>query len=217
MKDALDFPAILARKFSAVCELSSDTLSELGRHYDLLLRWNKTLNLTSVTEIEQAVLRHYCESLFLGLQVPKEPVSVLDVGSGAGFPGIPMAVLRPDCTFTLAESHQRKAVFLREATRHLPNVRVAARRAEEVEGAFDWVVSRAVKWPEVLKVARGIEGGASLSVGLLIGQDDAAELVRQRAFEWREPILLPWGLRRVLVVGHVPRGTPLSKTFHVEP
>ena len=100
------------------------------------------------------MLRHYCESLFVAIHLPEEPVSVLDVGPGAGFPGIPMAILRPDCRFTLAESHQRKAVFLREATRHLSNVRVAARRAEEAAGAFDWVVSRAVKWPDVSRVAR---------------------------------------------------------------
>jgi 16S rRNA (guanine527-N7)-methyltransferase len=207
MNETAEFAAILARSFSPFRRLSPDWLSELLRHYELLVRWNKHLNLTSIAGLEEAVLRHYCESLFLGVRLPSAPVSVLDVGSGAGFPGIPMAVLRPDCRFTLAESHQRKAVFLREATRHLSNVRIAACRAEEVAGAFDWVVSRAVKWPDVLKVVRRHAGepaetaGPSPWLGLLLGQDDAADLVRQPLFDWRQPISLPWGHRRVLVLG----------------
>jgi 16S rRNA (guanine527-N7)-methyltransferase len=211
MNEADEFSAILARSFSPLRQLSPDALSELLRHYELLVRWNESLNLTSITGLEEAVLRHYCESLFLGIQLPAARVSVLDVGSGAGFPGIPMAILRPDCSFTLAESHQRKAVFLSEATRHLPNVRVSPCRAEEVEGTFDWLVSRAVKWPAVLKVAQTVAGPLSgmadrvRSLGLLLGQDDAAEVVREPLFDWCHPVPLPWGRRRVLVVGRARR------------
>ncbi len=202
MKDAPGFAAILTRSFGPLHPLSPETIAELLGHYELLLRWNKTLNLTSIAGLEEAVLRHYCESLFVGIHLPTSPVSVLDLGSGAGFPGIPMAILRPDCRVTLAESHQRKAVFLREATRHLSNVRVAACRAEKVEGAFDWVVSRAVKWPDVLKIA--VAGAAVVpirTVALLLGQEDAAEVVVQPKFSWRQAIPLPWGHRRVLVIG----------------
>jgi len=198
MSEADEFSALLGRAFS----LSPGVLSELYRHYELLVRWNKTLNLTSIAGLEEAVERHYCESLFLGGHFPEAPVSVLDVGSGAGFPGVPMAILRPDCRFTLAESHQRKAVFLREATRHLSNVCIAACRAEEVAGAFDWVVARAVRWPDVLKVAsRPTQGAGRPAVGLLLGQDDAEEVTRSPQFAWREPVPLPWGQRRVLVLG----------------
>lgn len=204
MSEAGEFATILARSFSPFGHVSSDVLCELGRHYELLARWNKSLNLTSIAGLEEAVLRHYCESLFLGVHLPGAPLMVLDVGSGAGFPGIPMAILRPDCRFTLAESHQRKAVFLREATRHLSNVRVTARRAEEAEGVFDWVVSRAVRWPNVLRVSRGCaqsREGRGPAVGLLLGQDDAAAVVGERSFEWQPPVPLPWGHRRVLVLG----------------
>jgi len=106
-----------------------------------------------------------------------------------------MAVLRPDSSFTLAESHQRKAVFLREATREYPNVRVVARRAEEIPEHFDWIVSRAVKWSDVLKARAS-------HIGLLLGTDDAAEVLRKsRGYRWNTPIELPWGQRRVLVLG----------------
>ncbi len=218
MSDASDFSSLLVRGFSPLMGLSPDCVSELRRHYELLDRWNRRLNLTSITGLEEAVLRHYCESLFLAVRLPTTPVSVLDVGSGAGFPGIPMSVLRRDCPVTLVESNQRKAVFLREATRRVSNVRVAACRAEQVEGVFDWVVSRAVKWPAVLKVARRIGAqpvgslgpgtnalsgvaGRFPSVGLLLGQDDAADVIRQPWFNWQEPLPLPWGCRRVLVLG----------------
>ena len=117
-----------------------------------MLRWNAKLNLTRITDRAEAWERHYKESIYLANKLPPGPLRIADVGSGAGFPGIPIAVVRPECTVTLIESHQRKAVFLREATRDLPNVHVLAMRAEEVTEKFDWVVSRAVNPEEVLKL-----------------------------------------------------------------
>lgn len=202
MTEAEQFSDLLSRHFCG--PLSREQVSALYGHYSLLVRWNKALNLTTVAALEESVLRHYCESLFLGMHLPERADSVLDVGSGAGFPGVPVAVLRSECNVTLAESHQRKAVFLREATRRVANVRVEARRAEELDaGAFDWVVSRAVKWSDVV-------GLAHHSIALLLGQDDAAELLRVSSFNWQPPVPLPWGKRRVLVIGNrvqVPRGT----------
>src|SRR5581483_9324513 len=97
-----------------------------------MVRWNKTLNLTRVESLEQAVERHYAESLFLAAHLPVGALRIVDVGSGPGFPGFPVAVVRGDCAVTLVESHQRKAVFLREASRPLENVEVVAKRAEDV-------------------------------------------------------------------------------------
>lgn len=174
--------------------LSADQLASLNGHYELLVRWNRVLNLTAISRLEEAVIRHYCESLFLGVHLPAEGVSLLDVGSGAGFPGIPIAVLRRDCEVVLAESHQRKAAFLREATRDWPNVRVEARRAEEVDRAFDWVVSRAVRWEGVIALARR-------RVGLLLGDKDAQAASMARGFNWEPVVPLPWGRRRVLLLG----------------
>jgi 16S rRNA (guanine527-N7)-methyltransferase len=199
MSEAEEFAGALAEVFGPFGRLSGDQVAELSRHYGLLVRWNKTVNLTSVSGLEETVVRHYCESLFLGLQLPAASVSVLDVGSGAGFPGIPMAILRPDCRFTLAESHQRKAVFLREATRHLARVRVAAGRAEELGETFDWVVSRAVKWSGVVGLSATRRAGA---LGLLLGRDDAEEVLNKDEFAWLPAIPLPWGKRRVVMIGH---------------
>ena len=126
--------------------LTVEQEAALEAHLELLMRWNQKLNLTSIRNREEAIERHYCESLFLGSRLPAGALRIADVGSGAGFPGFPVAIFRPDCSVTLIESHQRKAVFLREASRSLPNVRVMAKRAEEVDERFDCVISRAVSY-----------------------------------------------------------------------
>lgn len=143
------FRELLLDRVSGFCQLSASQLEQLQQHYELMLRWNKIINLTRIEEIEEVVDRHYAESLFLGSNLPGGPLRVADVGSGAGFPGIPIAVLRPEVAVALIESHQRKAVFLKEATRGLTNITVISKRAEDVRQEFDWVVSRAVSWKDL--------------------------------------------------------------------
>jgi 16S rRNA (guanine(527)-N(7))-methyltransferase RsmG len=165
-------------------------LDALQAHFDLLTRWNAKLNLTRITSDDEAARLHYCESLYLGRVLPPGPLKIVDIGTGAGFPGIPLAILRPECQVTLVESHQRKAVFLLEATRQMPNVRVLARRAQDLTDRFDWVVSRAVTPHEVL----ALEIADQFAV--LVGPEDAARL---------GGFPLPWGKGRFLA--SVPRGT----------
>lgn len=124
--------------------LSEEQLAALEAHRVLLERWNQKLNLTRVVG-EEAVLRHYGEALFLAAHLPAGIGSVADVGSGPGFPGMPLSVVRPDLSVTLIESHARKAVFLRESCQ-LP---VLNQRAELIRQRFDCLVSRAVSPSEV--------------------------------------------------------------------
>jgi 16S rRNA (guanine527-N7)-methyltransferase len=191
------FDELLRAKLAGVCELQEWQIDRLGAHYELLTRWNRVLSLTSVRNLEEAVERHYCESVFAASHLPNGAWSVADVGSGAGFPGIPIAIMRPDCSVTLIESHQRKAAFLKEASRDLPNVRVLAKRSELVAEEFDWVVSRAVRYSDI--------AGALMKSGrngeLLTGELRAEDLI---GFEWQEPIRLPWGARRYLWLGRNP-------------
>src|SRR5436190_19106424 len=142
---------LLAREFAPYGSLSPEQLDQLESHYELLLRWNAKLNLTRIDSVEEAARLHYCESLFLGRNLPAGPLWIVDIGSGAGFPGIPIAILRPDCSVTLVESHKRKGVFLSEAVRNLTNVKVITDRAENLKDKFDWLVSRAVAPRDVLK------------------------------------------------------------------
>jgi 16S rRNA (guanine527-N7)-methyltransferase len=173
---------------------------ELEAHYQLLKKWNQVLNLTSVDRYEDAVERHYGESLFLGEHLPAGPLRIVDIGSGAGFPGFPVAVLRRDCEVTLIESHQRKAVFLREAARHLSNVRVLPKRAEDVSETFDWAISRAVSYQDLSKSLKRL----APRVALLTGAEEPPATL---GFSWEQPIPVPSSQQSYLRIS-VSRETP---------
>ena len=192
------FPELLRQKLAGILELSSEQIRVLQAHYELLLRWNRVLNLTTIDSLGEAIERHYCESLFLAAHLAPGPQQIADVGSGAGFPGIPVAVYRPDCAVALIESHKRKAVFLREATRNLPNVRVLTKRGEEIEERFDCVISRAVSYEVLGSILKKLAKTADILTGA-----EAPPL--EWCFTWNS-IPLPQGQHRYLRVG-VSRGT----------
>jgi 16S rRNA (guanine527-N7)-methyltransferase len=185
--------------------LSESQIAQLCKHYDLLIRWNQRMNLTTVKPGRETVIRHYCESLFFAFHLPAdfEGMSVLDLGSGAGFPGIPLAVLKPEWHVTLVESSQRKAVFLRESSRHLGNVTVVSDRMENISDQSDWVVARAVDPKEVIAAVPRL----APKIGLMLGEDDFSTIRRDSRIAWAEPVRLPWGDRRLCVYGHVSRET----------
>ena len=111
----------------------------------LLLRWNARVNLTAVRDAEGILSRHFVESIACARALPDGIVTLLDFGSGAGFPGIPIALCRPEMTVTLAESQGKKAAFLQEAVRVLGGSAVVqSRRAELLTHPFDCVTLRAV-------------------------------------------------------------------------
>ncbi len=147
-----DFKSLLELEFSPYGTLTGDQLILLEQHYQLLLRWNQKMNLTRITSLVDAVRYHYCESLYLAQSLPQGALRIVDIGSGAGVPGIPVAIYRPECEVHLVESHQRKAVFLNEAARNLSNTRIFAARAEDVRESYDWMISRAVRPEDVLKL-----------------------------------------------------------------
>jgi 16S rRNA (guanine527-N7)-methyltransferase len=192
------FADLLRQRLAKVVELSPGQVEALEAHYQLLLRWNRTLNLTSIKRMEEAVERHYCESLFLGAHLPQGGLRIADIGAGAGFPGFPVAVLRPDCCVTVIESHQRKAVFLREASRNRPNIRVLATRAEDVKDQFDWAISRAVSYADLALFLKNL----APNVDLLTGGEAPPDGI---GFVWEPPILVPWGGQRFLRTGRPAR------------
>jgi 16S rRNA (guanine527-N7)-methyltransferase len=123
--------------------------AQLSTYLDLLLRWNARTNLTAIRDPEGIVCRHFGEGLFCGLQLAARlptQANVLDFGSGAGFPGLPIQLLLPDFHVTLAESQGKKASFLREAVRTLGlSAEVWADRVESMPARqFHAVTLRAV-------------------------------------------------------------------------
>jgi 16S rRNA (guanine527-N7)-methyltransferase len=188
------FADLLTDRLGGIISLSPVQIASLEVHYELMKRWNQVLNLTRIEDLAEAVERHYCESLFLAAHLPSGGFSIGDVGSGGGFPGVPVAVARPDCSVVLIESHQRKAVFLKEACRSLPNVCVVNRRAEEVEERFDHLISRAVSYDDLIRPLKKLASRADLLTG---GEDPPVKM----GFQWEAPIPLPFGTQRFLRIG----------------
>jgi 16S rRNA (guanine527-N7)-methyltransferase len=162
----------------------------LERYLDLLLKWNAKTNLTAVRDEKGIVQRHFGESLFLVEHLPKFG-TLLDFGSGAGFPGIPIQLKRPSAVVTLAESQMKKASFLREAVRTLLlAAEVWDKRVEKMpaERVFDVVTMRAVDdMPAMLPLAaaRVRQGG---TLALMLGRE---ETLLPEDFHWGDPIPVP--------------------------
>ena len=137
--------------------LDAPTITQLEAFLALLLRWNARINLTADRKPEDIVRRHFAESIFAAKQIPQRAKTLLDYGSGGGFPGIPIAICRPNLAVTLAESQSKKAAFLREAVRTLSlKAEVWPGRVEAMEPGrvFDAVTLRAVdKMPAACKSA----------------------------------------------------------------
>ena len=191
--------------------LSDPQVQLISRHLELLLKWNARVNLTSISEAEQIVARHFGESLFAArnlYQVPSGLGSLIDLGSGAGFPGIPIKIWATELHVMLIESRQKKATFLREVLRDLglPDVEVANQRAESLGLQADTVTLRAVeKFDVSLSVAADLmKNGGRLA--LLIG---SAQVARATSLlpqlSWEGSIPMPLSQSRVLLIGHSSR------------
>ena len=134
--------------------LNEKQISNFVRYRDLLLKWNEKFNLTAITNPDEIEEKHFIDSLFLDKYVDLENKTLLDVGSGAGFPGIPLAIAHPNLKVTLLESNGKKISFLKEIVNelNLDNVEIVQARSEEFNKreAFDIVTARAVKELNIL-------------------------------------------------------------------
>jgi 16S rRNA (guanine527-N7)-methyltransferase len=194
-----EFGVLLRKVVSGFMSLSDDQVALMEAHYDLLQHWNRRLNLTAIRGLAQAVFRHYAESLFLASLVRQfgASCSAVDIGSGAGFPGLPLAIVLPEWRVTLVECHQRKAVFLRESSRNLSNVAVMAERFEAITGTFDVAVSRAVAWRDF----SGLVSKRTQHIALLVGRTDIESIRNTDRFTWNQPLSPPWDENTVVVLG----------------
>ena len=147
MPSAPDRAAMFAQLRAGVAELglspSAQAVEELLDYLELLSRWNAAYNLTAVRDPLAMVTSHLLDSLAVAHLVRGERLA--DIGSGAGLPGIPLAILAPERQVTLIDANGKKTRFLREAVRalRLVNVRIEAQRVENVRGEFDTVTARA--------------------------------------------------------------------------
>lgn len=190
--------------FASPVPLIERHLADISTYVDILLRWNSRINLTAIRDAESIVTRHFGESLFAARIASSVPArSLADIGSGAGFPGLPIKIWIPELHVTLIESNNKKATFLREVIRALSLTRidVFAKRSEDFPAASaDLVTLRALeRFESALPVVGNLvaPGGRML---LLIGRDQVS-CANLPAFAWDQPIPIPSSSNRVVLIG----------------
>ncbi len=184
--------------------ISEDQAQQFATYLQLLVRWNSKTNLTAIRDEEGILSRHFVECIACARAIPAGVAALLDFGSGAGFPGIPIAICRPEIAVTLAESQNKKAAFQREAARVLGlRIKVHGGRAEDLQERFDCATLRAVdRMEDAVAAAKGLlRPGGWLAVMTTRADDGVAGLGVGDA-EWTE-VALPGADRRVLMLGRV--------------
>lgn len=187
-------------------DVTDEQVQQIQRYIALLLKWNDAMNLTAIQDPLEILYRHFCESMFGATLIPAGGGRLADVGSGGGFPGLPLKIARPDLEVCLIDSNVKKATFLAEAVRELalPGARVLVSRYEELHEELtplDIVCSRALGgFPEFLKWAASEKIGAQAAM-LWIGGRDLDEVRASKEWVWSEPVAIPQSLRRFVLVG----------------
>ena len=218
-------------------DLSAEQLRNISMYIDILLKWNRRMNLTALRGPEQVVTRHFGESLFAaqhifpsmhrewaegslrtaarerdpasrrhsGIDVASSLSTVVDVGSGAGFPGLPLRIWACEVGLTLIESNHRKATFLREVVRALglDGVDVFVGRAESFPAASAHLVTlRAVEhFENILPIAaRLVRAGGLLA--LLVGEQQIEQAKAVLTdLKWQAAVPIPLSSNRVVLIG----------------
>src|SRR5437660_10934027 len=183
-----------------------DQVLQIQQYMKILLTWNEKVNLTAIRGPLEILHRHFCECMYAAEAISLEKGRLADVGSGGGFPGLALKIIRPGLQVFLVESNIKKVTFLAEVIRELGlnGAQVLARRYEELGeeiAPLDYVCSRALgDFPAFLEWARS-EQIAAKRVILWIGSRDLLEIQKINTWDWQEPIPVPNSLRRLLVVG----------------
>lgn len=194
--------ALLAE--SGLKPLDAAQTGQFENYLSLLLRWNAHVNLTAIRDEDGILRRHFVESIACARALPAGIDTLLDFGSGAGFPGIPIALCRPEIAVTLAESQGKKAAFLSEAVRVLGvGTKVYSGRAETQGSRFDCVTLRAVD-----KMERAVEAAGRLvrPGGWMALMTTEAELEKLHSasgaeFSWSSVIPQPGGDGQLIALG----------------
>jgi 16S rRNA (guanine527-N7)-methyltransferase len=183
--------------------LDTEASDQFTTYLTLLQRWNTRTNLTAIRDEEGILSRHFVESILCARALPPDIRTLLDFGSGAGFPGLPIAILRPEIAVTLAESQHKKAAFLREAIRAISvAATVHAARAETLQSKYDCITLRAVdNMPAAIPAAISLLTPTGW-LAILTTTTDAATLQSPATqFRWNPLHPLPAATTRTLLLG----------------
>jgi 16S rRNA (guanine527-N7)-methyltransferase len=181
-------------------------VAQIQRYMGMFLTWNDKINISAIRDPLEILSRHFCESMYAASAVPLTAGRLADIGSGGGFPGLPLKIVRPELDVFVIESNVKKATFLAEVVRELGLTRtnVLVSRYEELGeevAPLDVVCSRAVgQFVPLLTWAGSARIGARQAV-LWVGQRDVDEVQKVQGWAWKSAIPIPKSLRRVILVG----------------
>jgi 16S rRNA (guanine527-N7)-methyltransferase len=197
--------------------LTAQQIQAIQDYLSVLLQWNQSINLTAIEDPIEILARHFGESLFAASFLRIGAGRLADVGTGPGFPGLPLKIVSPGMELALFESNSKKCAFLTEVVQRLglSRVKVMRQRYQEFrpgvsDQGFDFVCSRALgDYPVFLPWARRVlkPGG---SVVLWLGTEESIRISRRQGFSWDAPVPIPESRRRVILVGRNGAGPECS-------
>jgi 16S rRNA (guanine527-N7)-methyltransferase len=185
---------------------TDDQVSKIREYVSLLLKWNRSISLTSVIDPVEIVARHFGESMYASKLLPVENCRLADVGTGAGFPGLPLKIAYPSIQLVLIESNKKKCAFLSEVVRalELTDVEVRTERFEQIRPETllsNIVTSRAVgefkqllHWSSGALVRRG-------HLMLWVGAEDSTRIAGSAGWTWQPAVRIPDSQRRFILIG----------------
>jgi 16S rRNA (guanine527-N7)-methyltransferase len=189
--------------------VTTEQISMIREYVALLLKWNRTLSLTTIVDPVEIIARHFGESMFGANVLPVENGRLADVGSGAGFPGLALKILAPALDVTLVESNRKKCVFLAEIVRGLglKDVDILPLRFEDIfsdsiqSAKFDFITARALgDHHEFLKNAKNKLTSRG-HVMMWLGGNDVTKLTSNEDWTWQPAVKIPDSQRRFVLTG----------------
>ena len=197
--------AIAGRLAPFDCHLSDAQLQDLRKYLELLIQWNEKISLTSLEDPLEIVSRHFGESLFARNSLSFGTGRLADVGSGAGFPGVPIKIANPDLDVVLIEPNLKKCGFLKELIGRLSLENVEIFRGGYAEyqanGDLDFICSRALgQYKELLRWSQTALRPLG-QVAFWVGEQDSRILCKTNGWHWRVPTRLPESSKRLILFG----------------
>jgi len=185
---------------------NEDQIAKIRAYMSLLLKWNRSVSLTSITDPAEILARHFGESMFVSKWMPVENCRLVDIGTGAGFPGLALKIAVPTMNLTLIESNKKKCAFLSEVVRRLDltDVEIRPERFEQIRPetvSANIITSRAVgefkqllRWSTQALVSRG-------HLFLWVGSEDSTRIARTPGWTWQPAVHIPDSQRRFILTG----------------